>query len=352
MHVLAKQIGLYARRYWVGGVGAVLLILGLAVAAPAWAAPVASSLNQTVPQPTATSEPNPVATATPISSSSDNNSDNNSSNSTDSNTNVTAPLDNSALFGQSASGEPLTAVVSVSTLNVREGAGTSFAVVGALALNDQVTVLSRNDDGTWWYICCVPGTNTKGWISSSLVEPSFDRTQADTLLSIFGTAAVAAQQQTTAITTTQQPSQTATTAQTTGPGLPMKLTISQSPDFIWQGQTVDLQLVVSNPNSEDITSAELSDELPQQMEFVNAQADGGGRIGQQTTANGAILILGTWDKIPAGGSVTAVIKVKISADIPDGSVIDDLVAVRAANGAYTTGDITVGMPPVGLPSFQ
>ena len=52
----------------------------------------------------------------------------------------------------------LTATITVATLNVREGPGVEYAVVGTLFAGDVVNVLFRNEANTWYYICCVPET--------------------------------------------------------------------------------------------------------------------------------------------------------------------------------------------------
>ncbi len=49
--------------------------------------------------------------------------------------------------------------------NVRAGPGTDFAIVGALAIGDQVTILGRSDD---WYELTGPDALT-GWVAASLL---------------------------------------------------------------------------------------------------------------------------------------------------------------------------------------
>lgn len=71
----------------------------------------------------------------------------------------------------------LTASVAVPALNVRQGPGTTFGIVGRLTSGVQVTVFARNADGTWLNICCLPGTQTPGWISAQFVTPGYTAEQ-------------------------------------------------------------------------------------------------------------------------------------------------------------------------------
>jgi len=47
-------------------------------------------------------------------------------------------------------------------LNVREGPGTSYERIGQLNAGQNVTIISRNPDGSWWNVCCVNGRS--GWV--------------------------------------------------------------------------------------------------------------------------------------------------------------------------------------------
>ncbi|MEZ4671258.1 MAG: SH3 domain-containing protein [Anaerolineae bacterium] len=80
--------------------------------------------------------------------------------------------------GTGGSGSLLTpiieGVVNVSdSVNVREGPGRSFKVVGSLAPRSTVRVLGRNDDGTWLQIRMEDGS--EGWVSAQfirIIDPS------------------------------------------------------------------------------------------------------------------------------------------------------------------------------------
>jgi hypothetical protein len=88
------------------------------------------------------------------------------------------------------------------------------------------------------------------------------------------------------------------------------------------------------------------------LELVSLSASNGGRVSEQTTPEGATLILARWNTASAGASVRAVITVKVVEDVEDGEVFDNLAAVRGTNATYTTGAVSIGMPPKLLPDFR
>lgn len=133
--------------------------------------------NQTVPPPT----PRPPAEPTKPTPAPDNNDNNDDDNNDDDNNagGAYTPAPAQPATGDkpaapaAAAPDGLTAVVQALTLNVRQGPGTSFPVVGKLRQDTVVTVLGRNQAGDWWSICCVPDTTTPGWVSASFLTPNF-----------------------------------------------------------------------------------------------------------------------------------------------------------------------------------
>jgi len=58
----------------------------------------------------------------------------------------------------------------VSTLaNLRNGPDTSYATVGQVNEQTQLTITGRNETGTWWRICCPAGAPSESWVSAELV---------------------------------------------------------------------------------------------------------------------------------------------------------------------------------------
>jgi len=339
-------------RAWLALLGALALAGVLLIESPAWAAPVLRPLNQTVPRPTPTSSGDPVATATPRP---DDNGDNGDTGGDDG-----APSDDEGngsgelqLFPQQPGGSDdtgLGAMVTVAVLNLREGPGTGFAVLGSFTTGDRINVVSRSADGAWWYVCCLPGTTVAGWVSAQLVAPDFDRAQANTLIPIFGSEPEA----------TPQPSVTGTPQPDARPGqpaaqpaaLPLSLDFMLDPPFVWQGITATLTISVNNPNAVDVQNVELSDELPATLQLVSVTADADGEIEQITTPTGNTLIIVRWATIPANTGVSADLVLTIDSTLSDGAVVDNLVAARGGNAPYNSTALTIGMPPVSPPAFE
>jgi uncharacterized repeat protein (TIGR01451 family) len=347
-HPTLKKLEFLCRRHWIVAVCIATVTAIMWYGAPAWAAPVARPLYQTVPRPTPTSESGPVATATPQPADDDDGSSGGGGSSdpgaapVDPNApNITFPQ-NPGSTGTGNTGTQLTALVTVNGLNLRDGPGTSFNTLGNIPTNTEVTVLSRNEDGTWWYICCLPGTQTNGWVSAQLLAPNFDAAQANTLLPLFGTAPSAP-----AAATPQPANQTQPQA-----ALPLAVDFFIEPYFVWQGITATLTITVNNPNTVDAENVLLSDELPAGLTLVTAEADAAGTVEITETPTGRPLLLFRWNTIPADTGATATIVALVNTDLANGAVIDNLVATRARNVTYSTSAITIGLPPVVPPDFQ
>jgi uncharacterized repeat protein (TIGR01451 family) len=331
-------------RAWLALLGSLLLALVLLIDSPAWAAPVLRPLNQTVPRPTPTSPNGDVATATPRP---DDPGDDPGDEPGGEATPTEEEGDGLQLFpgqpGDGATGEGLHALVTVDQLNVREGPGTSFALIGSFIAGDRLTVVSRSEDGAWWYICCLPN-NIPGWVSSQLVEPEFDRSQAATLIPVFGSEPAATP---TPAGTPQPPARPDQSA-----SQPLIMGFELDPPFVWQGITATLTISVTNPNAVDVHNVELSDELPAPLHLLDVSADADGEVEQFTTTSGATLIVARWATIPAETGVTATLVLSIDPALDNGAVIDNLVAVRGRNAPYAAAAITIGMPPILPPTFQ
>lgn len=325
------------------------------VGAPAWAAPVTRPHAQTVPQPTPTTGiPTPIATRLPDDNDSDSGSNDSSGSngnagtgtgsneSTDpNNPNITFPQNPGTGTGTGGVAAPtLTALVNANGVNLREGPGTSFNVLGNIPANTQITVLSRNEENTWWYICCLPDTETRGWVSVQLLTPQFDAAQAETLIPIFGTEPVA--QATPVPANTQQAKA----------DKPLAVDFMLSPYFVWQGITATITITVNNPNNVDAMAVVLSDELPAGLTLIEAEADGDGTVEIVESASGQPLLLFRWATIPADTAVTATIIAEVAPDLEDGDVLDNLVAIRGRNIVYSTSAVTIGLPPILPPDFK
>lgn len=350
-HTLARRAAPWLRRYGFVSLGAAIMAAVLWLGAPAWAAPVARPLNQTVPRPTPTSPGDPLATATPRPDNDDrgeegsDGAEDEEGGSPEGGPNIVFPTDQPGATPAPGSVDTgLTATVSVENLNLREGPTTAYNTLGVLPANAQVTVRARNEDGSWWYICCLANSTTAGWVSAQLLTPNFDRAQANDLIPVFGAEVPPTPIPAGTPSPANQPLGEAAT--------PLGIASRLDPPFVWQGITATLTITVENVNPIDVANVVLSDELPTDLLLISASADGGGVVEQITTASERTLLLFRWETIPAETSATATIVVQVAADMTNGEIIDNLVAVRARNAAYGTTAITIGMPPVVPPRFD
>lgn len=85
----------------------------------------------------------------------------------------------------------LTGVINATTLNVRQGPGGAFSVLGRLPNGTVVTVVARNADNTWLNICCLPDGTTQGWVSAQFVTPNYTAAELAALPVGDGTTLVA-----------------------------------------------------------------------------------------------------------------------------------------------------------------
>ncbi len=59
------------------------------------------------------------------------------------------------------------------TMNVRGGPGTNYAVIASASTGDSFDITGKNEDGTWYEVCCFAGDES-GWLSASLVTVEGD----------------------------------------------------------------------------------------------------------------------------------------------------------------------------------
>jgi len=79
-----------------------------------------------------------------------------------------SPVEEQAASESDEVGQAIIGVVSVSSARVRSGPGTQYLVVAGLRSGEQVTILGRNPDDTWYQIELPDGTS--GWASAELLQ--------------------------------------------------------------------------------------------------------------------------------------------------------------------------------------
>lgn len=319
-----------------------IVVLLLAMVAVRYQSDVlAAPLYQTVPAPTLTSPSTPIPTATPVP---DNNDDDD-----DDDDNQPAPT--ATPIPPTPTPEGLTATVSVVRLNVRQGPSLDFAVLGVVTNGQTVRVLARDETADWWQICCLPGTNTPGWVSAQFVQANFDRGQVTTLVPVADELPTPPTP-----TATADPLQTPDT--TTDPvaggatGATLLLTIQQDPLYTWQGQTVDLRYDITNPTDMSAENIQLRNELPNTLAFVDFVEIAGGTVMTETTEAATTSFLVELPELAAGATEVIQVRVQVTDTISNGAVINNLAVVSADERDAVTAGISIGMPPQTIPDFQ
>ncbi|MBV7335525.1 SH3 domain-containing protein [Chloroflexi bacterium TSY] len=66
------------------------------------------------------------------------------------------------------SSEPVAIVIS-EIVNVRQGPGTVYDIMGSVAANQQLKTIGRNQQGDWWQVCCFE-SEQPGWIYGPLLD--------------------------------------------------------------------------------------------------------------------------------------------------------------------------------------
>lgn len=123
------------------------------------------ALFQTIPPTPTPKPPAPLPTPTPR-------PHNNNKSPTSPAQSPSAPVDESAPTPNASVGV-LTGVINATTLNVRQGPGGAFPVLGRLSNGAVVTVVARSVDNSWLNVCCLPDGRTKGWVSAQFVTPNY-----------------------------------------------------------------------------------------------------------------------------------------------------------------------------------
>jgi len=379
---------------WFGALSVLIGLLLLRLAAPAWAAPTASRVHQTVPLPTATPAPPAFPTATPATAASDpdedddddeddeddpadsdesageagaedveygvsfeeptptptgaastgadpanDNADNNAA--TDATNADSGQATQQAPAGAEAGTDAVvetnyTATANQLILNLRKEPHPEAAVLGTVFQDDVLRIVGHNGERSWWFVCCVFGREAPGWVDASLItlqDPDLVLAD-DSIPQLLETT-----ESTTAAAAAQNPSS-------------LQLALHHEPPFVWQGEPVTMTLVVTNTGESDALAVELRDEFAPELEVLASDGDSAGVVEQEFTRQGATILTAQWPELAPGAVVTLRVTLQIADEVADGAVIDNLAVVDAANATAVTAGLTIGMPPTTLPDFR
>lgn len=325
---------------------AAVLALTLASVAPLWAAPAERPFYQTVPPPEPTSTPQPRPTAT--------------RDSEESPAATPTVLATGEAGAATATPQPpielpegvLTGVVTAEPrLNMRAAPSTEAAIVGKLGPGTVIGVEGRNAAGDWWYVCCVPGEQSRGWVSAEFVQPNFTAAQA-AALPVVAADFTPQPRETVTATVTATVTVTVTAPLTATGATALALTMVQTPALAQQGQEIVVRFTISNTGALPAVGLVLRDELPAELEYLGGEAARGGslarRAGRQSGAPATV----SWPELAAGQAVSAEFRLRVASGLPNGLVFDHVAVARAENAQETSAALVVGMPPAGLPTFR
>ena len=367
IHKTSKRIQYFMRGYWI-----LLLVLGFGLLSlytshPIYGAPVAQSTPDvnTVPKPAATPTPEntPFPTPTRVDDNGgdngggspgdeDQNNDNNDnsdsgnrgSDSASGGGGGTAVVDlgneeSSTQQGADAT-NGITGLVTAVTLNLRKDPSATARVVDTLFLNDPVAILGRNQSGNWLYVCCGTRTQLAGWVSKQFVSTNLSSDQEMARIPLFESAV--------SVATSESSTNTGNKAAADSLVLEMR----SLPAAIWQGQTIDIQLVVRNRGNQALTRIQLRYDLPTELAVVKTVTSGEGKVNISGARQGGPIVTMDWPTVPANGQLTATVTVQIATTVADGALIDNLAVVNTSQGIEALAGITLAMPPTALPQFR
>lgn len=351
-------------RYWLLLLVLAFGLLSIYTSQPIYGAPVAvptADVN-TIPErpetPTPENTPFPTPTAvnneSPSDSGSDDsapiddhNADNNSDDSapTGNNTADTAGGIGSPDAGSAAEGATTfetkgatgnTGLVTAVTLNLRKEPSATARVVDTLFLNDEVTILGRNQNGNWWYVCCGARTQANGWVSKQFIAANLSAAAIPLVSGVVSQAATVA-------------GSNAAVAPAEGS---LVLEMRSQPPAVQQGQLVEIQFVVRNRSNGALSGVQLRNDLPAELAVVNTQTGSQGKVNYTGALQSGPIFTINWPTVQANSQVTATVTVQIATDIADGALIDNLAVVKTTQGAEALAGITLALPPVALPQFR
>lgn len=235
----------------------------------------------------------------------------------------------------------LTASVSVLVVNIREQPSLESVVVGTVFQDDELEVLGRSDNDSWWLVCCALGSAQPAWVNPDFLTPDFDADDEGNLLPVISQEADSA-----------SPA-SGSSVQAEESSAELELTMSLNPRYVWQDLPFTLEFVVRNVGTTDVTNVVLRDELLADLTFVTANASSGGGVVKESLENGNTLITASWDALTAGSEHTLAVQLEIDAALGNGNVIDNLSVVGAdETSGSTTAGISIGLPPMALPVFK
>jgi hypothetical protein len=223
---------------------------------------------------------------------------------------------------------PVTGVVISTVVNLYAEPRLQARIVDTLFRSDTVLIRAYSPDGAWWLVCCGVGQGRTGWVLAQSIRTTF-----------------------------VMPSLPARPAPIATPLTPNNATLLDvemrpAPAFVWQGQQVQIEYVITNRGPVAAEQIRLRNELPSSLRYLSVQAEDGGRFRQSATAQEHLVFTVDWSSLPPNAKVTVTLTLQVADDLPAGALIDNLALVTARNASAVTVGLTLAMPPTLPPQFK
>ncbi len=311
-------------------------VVMMALVTWAWApaSTQAAPPNQTVPIPTSTPEIDaPEATSTPTP---DDGDDDFVDDGTDDEFTDEAPLGggSGAELALPADAVAVVSEVGATEASVYAGPGTNFTLLGTLPAETPVELIGRNAGMAWYVVCCLPDGRA-GWVAAAQLAdaPLAEVISLPVLSDWRGLEPL-----------TASPTPLAEEAE-------LNVLVSHSPRILRAGDAVTLQFEVENLSAETAVDVRLRAELDSALSFLAGQATGGEFV-EPATQDASAIVVAEWPAIMPGTIRIATVTVRLDEDLPPGAVVEQLVAVDAANASAQTVQSLIGLPPAMMPNFR
>lgn len=230
-------------------------------------------------------------------------------------------------------------IVGVTILNMHSAPDINSSIIDTLFRNTALQVLGRDSSGEWIQVCCGEDRGSTGWIVARDVSlrSDFEINRAEIPV-LAGEAT--------------QPPVEPFSPDVSQTDLDLRLEIDNP--AVFPGQKIELEYWVSNVGDTDAFDVSLRNELPENVEFLDAQFGSTGELLETVNPlnNDASVFRIDWPELSPGDTLTATISVQIGADTGYGTVIDNLAGVGAANAQVDTAGVSLGTPPARPPDFR
>jgi len=155
------------------------------------------------------------------------------------------------------------------------------------------------------------------------------------------------------VTPLPQPTDMPTTEPTATavPGFSLQGQMAVTSGMAPQRDEVEIRIAIVNPGTEAAQNVIVRDEVPVALQIISVSAEGGA-ASTEAGANGTFIALFVWPSLAPGGEVHATLVVRIIPSLADGTVIDNLAVAYADNAGAVTVGVSLGTPPLLLPTFD